>query len=85
MVASVVGFYTLPLFRRIRPKLHETPMTSVIGNCVVILILSSALPVLSRALGLNKSNILQSIVAVVHIKFRCIVYYKLLYLCMLIR
>ncbi|XP_060591990.1 protein LMBR1L-like, partial [Ruditapes philippinarum] len=48
MSASVVGFYSLPLFRRIQPKYHETSMLHIIFNCSVLLILSSALPVLSR-------------------------------------
>ena len=51
MLASVVGVYSLPLLNRLRPKEHETPMTRVIGSCAILLILSSALPVLSRTLG----------------------------------
>ncbi len=51
MLASIVGFYSLPLFRRLKPELHDTPMTKIIGNVAVILILSSALPVLARTLG----------------------------------
>ena len=51
MLACVVGFYSLPGFRRLKPCLHDTSMTQTIGNCVVLLILSSALPVLSRILG----------------------------------
>ena len=51
MLACVVGFYSLPGFRRLKPRLHDTSMTATIGNCVVLLILSSALPVLSRILG----------------------------------
>jgi len=33
------------------PRRNDTPMTHIIFNCVVILVLSSALPVLSRILG----------------------------------
>lgn len=51
MASSVVGFYSLPLLRRLRPTRRDTPMTKVIGNCSILLILSSALPVLARALG----------------------------------
>ena len=51
MLASVVGFYSLPFFGRLRPVINDTSMTKLIGNCVVILVLSSALPVLSRTLG----------------------------------
>lgn len=58
MLTSVVGFYSLPLFRRLKPRRSDTPMTRVIGNCVVILVLSSALPVLSRTLGITNFDLL---------------------------
>ena len=51
MSASVVGIYSLPLLRHLKPKRQDTPMTKLIGNCAVVLIMSSALPVLSRTLG----------------------------------
>jgi len=51
MSASVVGFYSLPFFKRLRPVPHDTSMVKIIGNCVVLLVLSSALPILSRMLG----------------------------------
>ena len=56
MLASIVGFYSLPFFRRLKPEIHDTPMTKIIGNCAVILIMSSALPVLSRTLGTMDLN-----------------------------
>ncbi|XP_014676687.1 PREDICTED: protein LMBR1L-like [Priapulus caudatus] len=51
MLASLVGLYSLPLFSRLRPRVNDTTMTQIIGNCIVLLVLSSALPVLSRCLG----------------------------------
>ena len=51
MSASVVGFYSLPFFGRIRPVYSQTSMVHIILNCSVLLILSSALPILSRTLG----------------------------------
>eukprot|EP00074_Homo_sapiens_P108259 XP_024304820.1 protein LMBR1L isoform X5 [Homo sapiens] len=54
MVSSVVGFYSSPLFRSLRPRWHDTAMTQIIGNCVCLLVLSSALPVFSRTLGLDR-------------------------------
>uniref|UniRef100_A0A8C0INQ5 Uncharacterized protein n=1 Tax=Chelonoidis abingdonii TaxID=106734 RepID=A0A8C0INQ5_CHEAB len=54
MVSSVVGFYSSPLFTRLLPARQDTPMTKIIGNCVSLLVLSSALPVFSRTLGLHK-------------------------------
>ena len=50
-IASVVGLYHLPGFRRLRPELRETTMTKLIMNCLVVQLLSSSLPVLSRVLG----------------------------------
>ncbi|XP_035112822.1 protein LMBR1L isoform X3 [Callithrix jacchus] len=58
MVSSVVGFYSSPLFRSLRPRWHDTTMTQIIGNCVCLLVLSSALPVFSRTLGLTRFDLL---------------------------
>ncbi|XP_048728173.1 protein LMBR1L-like [Ostrea edulis] len=58
MLASVLGFYSLPFFRSLRPVPHETPMVKVIGNCIVLLILSSALPIMSRTLGLTNFDLI---------------------------
>ncbi|XP_052212762.1 limb region 1 protein homolog [Dreissena polymorpha] len=60
MSASVVGFYSLPLFCRITPKYNNTSMISIILNCSVLLILSSALPVLSRTLGITNFDLVGS-------------------------
>nr|XP_033787500.1 limb region 1 protein homolog isoform X1 [Geotrypetes seraphini] len=58
MVSSVVGFYSLCFFRTFIPKKDDTTMTKVIGNCVSILVLSSALPVMSRTLGVTRFDLL---------------------------
>lgn len=57
MVASLVGFYSVPLLKRLRPTVKQTSMTKVICNCVVFIILTSASPVLARMLG-KRENIL---------------------------
>uniref|UniRef100_A0A7N9ARQ2 Limb development membrane protein 1 n=1 Tax=Mastacembelus armatus TaxID=205130 RepID=A0A7N9ARQ2_9TELE len=51
MVSSVVGFYSLRVFKGLTPRKDDTTMTTIIGCCVSILVLSSALPVMSRTLG----------------------------------
>uniref|UniRef100_A0A3Q3ECS1 Uncharacterized protein n=1 Tax=Labrus bergylta TaxID=56723 RepID=A0A3Q3ECS1_9LABR len=51
MVSSVVGFYSLRVFEILTPRKDDTTMTTIIGCCVSILVLSSALPVMSRTLG----------------------------------
>ena len=50
-VTSLVGLYTIPFIRMIRPKLGDTSLTHLILNCGLFLILSSALPLLSKILG----------------------------------
>ncbi|XP_050193408.1 protein LMBR1L isoform X1 [Myiozetetes cayanensis] len=58
MVSSVVGFYSSPLFTRLLPERRDTPLTKIIGNCVSLLVLSSALPVFSRTLGITRFDLL---------------------------
>lgn len=48
---SYVGLYTLPFLVKLRPKLGNTPLSHIIANCALLLILSSALPLISRILG----------------------------------
>lgn len=50
-ITSAVGFYTMPIFAKIRPKRRKTSLTHLIANSLLILILTSALPLLSRILG----------------------------------
>ncbi|XP_032871328.1 protein LMBR1L [Amblyraja radiata] len=58
MVSSVVGFYSSPLFIKLAPRKQDTTMTKIIGNCVSLLVLSSALPVFSRTLGITNFDLL---------------------------
>ncbi|XP_055277618.1 limb region 1 protein homolog isoform X4 [Moschus berezovskii] len=58
MVSSVVGFYSLRCFGNFIPRKGDTAMTKIIGNCVSILVLSSALPVMSRTLGITSFDLL---------------------------
>uniref|UniRef100_A0A3Q3EX77 Limb development membrane protein 1 n=1 Tax=Labrus bergylta TaxID=56723 RepID=A0A3Q3EX77_9LABR len=58
MVSSVVGFYSLRVFEILTPRKDDTTMTTIIGCCVSILVLSSALPVMSRTLGITRFDLL---------------------------
>ncbi|NWX93716.1 LMBRL protein, partial [Nothoprocta ornata] len=58
MLCSVVGFYSSPLFTRLLPRHQDTPLPKIIGNCVSLLVLSSALPVFSRTLGITRFDLL---------------------------
>ncbi|GAB1289495.1 Limb region 1 protein [Apodemus speciosus] len=48
------GTRSLRFFGNFTPKKDDTTMTKIIGNCVSILVLSSALPVMSRTLVSHK-------------------------------
>ncbi|XP_041817462.1 limb region 1 protein homolog [Chelmon rostratus] len=58
MVSSVLGFYSLRVFEVLTPRKDDTTMTTIIGCCVSILVLSSALPVMSRTLGITRFDLL---------------------------
>lgn len=48
---SSVGLYTMPFMKNVRPALGKTSLSQLIVNCAIVLVLSSALPLLSRILG----------------------------------
>ena len=58
MLASLVGFYTLPVCRKITPKYKSTPMDKIILNCAIFIVFSSALPVSTKILGLTRFDLL---------------------------
>ncbi|XP_062400597.1 limb region 1 homolog-like protein [Sardina pilchardus] len=58
MVSSLVGFYSSPLFSSLLPRAQDTTLTQIIANCVCLLVLSSALPVFSRTLGITRFDLL---------------------------
>ncbi|XP_075231570.1 LMBR1-like protein lilipod [Lycorma delicatula] len=57
-ITSCVGLYSLPLLRHVRPCTNKTPLDHIIINCKLLLILSSALPVLARILGITNFDLL---------------------------
>lgn len=58
IIASLIGFYTTPVFKKILPKYKSTPMDKIILNCIFFLTFSSALPVSSKILGLTRFDLL---------------------------
>uniref|UniRef100_A0A8P4KDA4 Limb development membrane protein 1-like n=1 Tax=Dicentrarchus labrax TaxID=13489 RepID=A0A8P4KDA4_DICLA len=56
--SPMVGFYSSPLFTGLLPRAQDTNLTQIIANCVSLLILSSALPVFSRTLGITRFDLL---------------------------
>ncbi|KAF7995385.1 hypothetical protein HCN44_006492 [Aphidius gifuensis] len=55
---SAIGLYTLPGVKNVKPHVSSTPLTHLIANCVLLLVLSSALPLLSRILGMTNFDLL---------------------------
>lgn len=58
IVTSSIGLYSSPPMSWIRPRAKSTPFNLIIGNCALILILSSALPLLSKILGITNFDLL---------------------------
>ncbi|XP_074041537.1 LMBR1-like protein lilipod isoform X1 [Leptinotarsa decemlineata] len=58
ILTSSVGLYTIPCMKQVRPKPKSTPFIVIIGNCVLLLIISSALPLLSKILGITNFDLL---------------------------
>ncbi|CAD5211504.1 unnamed protein product [Bursaphelenchus okinawaensis] len=58
MFSALVGVYSMPLLRRVKPKRKQTSMTNVIANCATALLLSCALPVLANTLGITSFDLL---------------------------
>lgn len=56
--ASIVGLYSLPGMGRLRPKIEETTFIQCVVNCTLLLILSTALPVLARTVGITNFDLL---------------------------
>ncbi|CRK86156.1 CLUMA_CG000218, isoform A [Clunio marinus] len=57
-ITSFVGLYTLPQLGKIRPKLKKTSLNHLIVNITFALVLTSALPLLSRILGITNFDLL---------------------------
>ena len=51
--ASLVGLYALPVLGLLRPLAGKTPFFKIMLNCMVVLILSSALPLFTRTVGIT--------------------------------
>ena len=59
-VTSMVGLYTIPYIRNIRPKSKSTTLTQIIINCAIWVILSTALPLQVKIIGITNFDLLGS-------------------------
>lgn len=58
MATSLTGLYSMPFVRALRPQRARTSLTVIIINCSLVLVLSSALPVLANTLGITSFDLL---------------------------
>ena len=56
--ASLCGLYNLPRLCCLRPRRRNSSFNQVIGNCTILCLLSSALPLLARTLGMTNFDLL---------------------------
>uniref|UniRef100_A0A6G1SM78 Protein LMBR1L n=1 Tax=Aceria tosichella TaxID=561515 RepID=A0A6G1SM78_9ACAR len=56
--ASLCGLYNLPKLCHLRPYKHMCSFNQIIGNCAILCLLSSALPLLARTLGMTNFDLL---------------------------
>lgn len=79
-VTSAIGLYTLPGVRSVRPRLRSTPLTHLIANCALLLVLSSALPLLSRILGMTNFDLLGDFGRIEWLgNFKLVLFYNLIF------
>lgn len=55
--ASLCGLYNLPGLCCLRPRKNDTSFNQIIGNCTILCLLSSALPLLSKTLGMTNFDL----------------------------
>jgi len=58
LVTSIVGLYSIPSMKKLLPRKGDTSMTYLILNCALFVILSSALPLLVKVLGITHFDLL---------------------------
>jgi hypothetical protein len=57
ITASIVGSFNAPLISYFKPIPHNTSLIKIIINCIILLILTSAMPVVVQVLGITKYNL----------------------------
>jgi len=57
-LTSIVGLYTIPHLHKILPRPRDTSITNLILNCALYVVLSSALPLLVKVLGITNFDLL---------------------------
>lgn len=77
---SAIGLYSLPGIKRVRPRHYSTPLTHLIANCVLLIVLSSALPLLSRIIGMTNFDLLGDFGSIEWLgNFKLVLFYNLIF------
>ncbi|XP_017085516.1 protein Lilipod isoform X2 [Drosophila eugracilis] len=77
---SVVGFYSMPFMRNVCPKRRQTSLPQLMLNCGFMLVLSSALPLLSRIIGITNFDLLGDFGAIEWLgNFQIVLLYNLVF------
>ncbi|XP_032592791.1 protein Lilipod isoform X3 [Drosophila grimshawi] len=77
---SVVGFYSMPFMSNVRPKRRQTSLPQLMLNCAFMLVLSSALPLLSRIIGITNFDLLGDFGAIEWLgNFQIVLLYNLIF------
>ncbi|KAH8384092.1 hypothetical protein KR009_012100 [Drosophila setifemur] len=77
---SVVGFYSMPFMRNVCPKRSQTSLPQLMLNCGFMLVLSSALPLLSRIIGITNFDLLGDFGAIEWLgNFQIVLLYNLVF------
>ncbi|XP_019875140.1 protein Lilipod isoform X2 [Aethina tumida] len=80
IVTSSIGLYTVPVVSRIRPKHRSTPFCLIIANCALLVTISSALPLLSKILGITNFDLLGDFGSIEWLgNFQIVLLYNLLF------
>jgi len=58
MLSAFIGFFNLPYFNHIRPKIHSTSLRKMIINTALILLMSSSFPVVVRNLEISRFDLM---------------------------
>jgi len=58
LLTSIIGLYSIPALHLILPAQRDTSITHLIYNCALYVILSSALPLLVKVLGITNFDLL---------------------------
>ncbi|OTF69983.1 LMBR1L-like protein [Euroglyphus maynei] len=66
--ASLVGLYSLPGLACLRPIPGQTPFFKIMLNCLLVLVLSSALPIFFRTVGITNFDLFGSFGQIVWIR-----------------